>query len=106
MRFSGPSIPRFFFGLFVSQRDHRIDLRCLSRSRKGSREPQRRSRRRVRYYGLAGKGRDFYDRTEDGVSYAASYDGWQRTVEWLNARVAPMLTPLANSREAIVCLVA
>jgi carboxymethylenebutenolidase len=43
----------------------------------------------------AGVGRDFYRQAGTGVSYAASYDGWQRTLEWLNARVAPRLTPLA-----------
>lgn len=47
----------------------------------------------IRYPGV---GRDFYFRSENGVTYAASYDGWQRAVEWLNARVAPMQTPLAK----------
>lgn len=42
-----------------------------------------------------GVGADFHRRTEDGVSFAASYDGWQRTTEWLLARVASRLTPLA-----------
>lgn len=42
-----------------------------------------------------GVGADFHRRTEDGVSFTASYDGWQRTIEWLNARVASRLTPLA-----------
>lgn len=46
----------------------------------------------VRY---AGVGADFHRRTETGVGFAASYDGWQRTVEWLLARVASRLTPLA-----------
>jgi carboxymethylenebutenolidase len=46
----------------------------------------------VRYPGV---GRDFHERSADGVSYAASYDGWQRVIEWLDARVAPRLTPLA-----------
>lgn len=46
----------------------------------------------VRYPGV---GRDFHEQSADGVSYAASYDGWQRVMEWLNARVAPRLTPLA-----------
>ncbi|KRB76080.1 hypothetical protein ASE01_13690 [Nocardioides sp. Root190] len=40
-------------------------------------------------------GADFHRRTEDGISFSASYDGWQRTVEWLLARVASRLTPLA-----------
>jgi carboxymethylenebutenolidase len=42
-----------------------------------------------------GVGRDFHRSAESGISYAASYDGWQRAVEWLNARVAARLTPLA-----------
>ncbi|PPJ25569.1 dienelactone hydrolase family protein [Nocardia nova] len=41
-------------------------------------------------------GADFYRHGEDGPSYAASYDGWQRTIEWLDARVAPRLTPRAR----------
>ncbi len=44
-----------------------------------------------------GVGVDFHRRTEDGISFSASYDGWQRTVEWLLARVAARLTPLAVS---------
>lgn len=42
-----------------------------------------------------GVGADFHRRSEDGVSFAASYDGWQRVVEWLLARVAGRPTPLA-----------
>jgi carboxymethylenebutenolidase len=42
-----------------------------------------------------GVGCDFHRRSEDAISYAASYDGWERTTEWLNARVAARLTPLA-----------
>jgi len=42
-----------------------------------------------------GVGRDFHRGTESGIRYSASYDGWQRTSEWLNARVASRLTPLA-----------
>lgn len=44
-----------------------------------------------------GVGADFHRRTEDGISFSASYDGWQRTVEWLLARVAARLTPFAVS---------
>lgn len=44
-----------------------------------------------------GVGADFHRRSEDGISFAASYDGWQRTVEWLLARVAARLTPLARA---------
>lgn len=43
-----------------------------------------------------GVGRDFPLHGDDGLSYAACYDGWQRTVEWLELRVAPRLTPLAE----------
>lgn len=43
-----------------------------------------------------GVGRDFPSRGDDGLGYAACYDGWQRTVEWLELRVAPRLTPLAE----------
>lgn len=42
-----------------------------------------------------GVGSDFHRRTESGVAFAASYDSWQRATEWLNARVATRLTPLA-----------
>ncbi|HEY5855683.1 MAG TPA: dienelactone hydrolase family protein [Aldersonia sp.] len=47
----------------------------------------------MRYPGV---GREFYRHGEDGLGYGAWYDGWQRTVEWLNARIAPRLTPLAQ----------
>lgn len=47
----------------------------------------------VRYPGV---GADFYRQGNDGVGYAAWYDGWQRTVEWLEARIAPRLTPFAQ----------
>jgi carboxymethylenebutenolidase len=42
-----------------------------------------------------GVGSDFHRRSEDGISFAASYDGWQRVAEWLLARVAARPTPLA-----------
>jgi carboxymethylenebutenolidase len=42
-----------------------------------------------------GVGADFHRRSETGLGYSASYDGWERTAEWLNARVATRLTPLA-----------
>jgi carboxymethylenebutenolidase len=42
-----------------------------------------------------GVGADFHRRSDDGISFAASYDAWQRTVEFLLARVASRLTPLA-----------
>ena len=47
-----------------------------------------------------GVGADFHRRTEDGISFSASYDGWQRTVEWLLARVASRLTSFAVSWRA------
>ncbi|MGH3431817.1 MAG: dienelactone hydrolase family protein [Thermocrispum sp.] len=50
----------------------------------------------TRVVSYPGVGREFYHRSGDGVSYAASYDGWQRTMEWLELRVAPRLTPLAE----------
>ncbi|MBB3082376.1 dienelactone hydrolase family protein [Geodermatophilus sabuli] len=31
------------------------------------------------------------------LTHAAAYDSWQRTVEWLNARVVPRPTPLARA---------
>ncbi len=48
----------------------------------------------VRYPGVGG---DFYRRSSESLEIAASYDSWQRTVEWLNLRVAPRLTPLAEA---------
>jgi carboxymethylenebutenolidase len=48
----------------------------------------------VRYPGV---GRDFYRKSSESLEIAASYDYWQRTVEWLNLRVAPRLTPLAEA---------
>ncbi|MDH6284158.1 dienelactone hydrolase family protein [Prescottella agglutinans] len=46
----------------------------------------------VRYPGV---GREFYRHGNDGAGYAAWYDSWQRTMEWLEARIAPRPTPLA-----------
>lgn len=51
----------------------------------------------VRYPGC---GRELYRHGNDGPGYAAWYDGWQRTVEWLGARVAPRPTPLATQWRA------
>ncbi|WP_245551895.1 dienelactone hydrolase family protein [Gordonia aichiensis] len=40
-----------------------------------------------------GVGRDFYQAADHGaLGYGAWYDSWQRTIEWLGARVAPRLT--------------
>lgn len=44
----------------------------------------------------SGVGESFYRHGNDGVGYAAWYDSWQRTTEWLEARIAPRLTPLAQ----------
>lgn len=40
-------------------------------------------------------GADFFRDSADPVVHAASFDCWQRIVEWNNLRVAPRLTPLA-----------
>lgn len=44
-------------------------------------------------YPSAGAG--FHRELGDGRSYDASYDAWERTVEWLEARVVPRLSPRA-----------
>ena len=44
-----------------------------------------------------GVGGDFYRKSTEPLEIAASYDYWQRTIEWLNLRVAPRLTPLAEA---------
>jgi len=46
----------------------------------------------VRYPGV---GDTFYRPSSESIEIAASYDHWQRTIEWLNLRVQPRLTPLA-----------
>lgn len=46
----------------------------------------------VRYPGV---GVDFYRPSSESIEIAASYDYWQRTIECLNLRVQPRLTPLA-----------
>ena len=46
----------------------------------------------VRYPGV---GDTFYRPSSESIEIAASYDCWQRTIEWLNLRVQPRLTPLA-----------
>jgi carboxymethylenebutenolidase len=40
---------------------------------------------------------EFYRRAIEAVEIAASFDCWQRTIEWLNARVEPRPTPLAEA---------
>ena len=46
----------------------------------------------VRYPSVGG---DFHRPSSESIEMAASYDHWQRTIEWLNLRVQPRLTPLA-----------
>ena len=46
----------------------------------------------VRYPGV---GDDFHRPSSESIEIAASYDYWQRTIEWFNLRVQPRLTPLA-----------
>lgn len=41
-------------------------------------------------------GQDFYRTSPDIAATAAAFDSWQRTVEWLELRVAPRLTPLTK----------
>ncbi|TGD85928.1 hypothetical protein BayCH28_19780 [Mycolicibacterium sp. CH28] len=48
----------------------------------------------VRYPGVGGH---FYRESSESLAIAASFDCWQRTVEWLNQRVAPRLTPDAEA---------
>lgn len=38
----------------------------------------------------------FYRATASSLDHAASFDSWQRVVEWLNVRVAPRLSPIAE----------
>lgn len=40
---------------------------------------------------------EFYNDAGDSAAHAASFDTWQRAVEWLNKRVVPRLTPLADA---------
>lgn len=48
----------------------------------------------VSYPGVAG---DFYRDAREAVAHAAAFDSWQRVVEWLDARVVPRPTPLAEA---------
>jgi carboxymethylenebutenolidase len=43
-----------------------------------------------------GVGAGFYRATASSLDHAASFDSWQRVVEWLNVRVAPRLSPIAE----------
>lgn len=48
----------------------------------------------IRFPGVAG---DYYQRSIESLELAASFDYWQRTLEWLNAQVEPRPTPLAQA---------
>ena len=48
----------------------------------------------VRFPGVAA---DYYQRSTESLELAASFDYWQRTLEWLNAQVEPRPTPLAQA---------
>ena len=48
----------------------------------------------VQYPGVGG---NFYRKSSESLEIAASYDYWQRTVEWLNHYVVPRPTPLAEA---------
>ncbi|MDX2675077.1 dienelactone hydrolase family protein [Streptomyces sp. NY05-11A] len=47
----------------------------------------------VTYPGVA---RDFYRDARETLAHAATFDAWQRTLEWLELRVVPRPTPLAE----------
>jgi carboxymethylenebutenolidase len=51
----------------------------------------------VHYPGVSG---DFYRDSHRPLAHAAAFDSWQRIVEWLNARVVPRPTPLAEAWRA------
>jgi carboxymethylenebutenolidase len=42
----------------------------------------------------------FYRDSHRALGHAAAFDSWQRIVEWLNARVVPRPTPLAEAWRA------
>lgn len=48
----------------------------------------------VAYDGVSGV---IYRDAREGVAHAASFDSWQRVLEWLNVRVVPRPTPLAEA---------
>ncbi|KOU59802.1 hypothetical protein ADK57_32250 [Streptomyces sp. MMG1533] len=50
--------------------------------------------------GYRGLGGSFHHDPADQRAHAAAFDCWQRTVEWLNLRVVPRLTPLARQWRA------
>lgn len=48
----------------------------------------------IRFPGVAV---DYYQRSIESLELAASFDYWQRTLEWFNAQVEPRPTPLAQA---------
>jgi carboxymethylenebutenolidase len=44
----------------------------------------------------------FYQDSRDAIGHAAAFDSWQRVIEWLNLRVVPRPTPLAEAWRARV----
>jgi len=44
----------------------------------------------------------FYQDSREAISHAAAFDSWQRVIEWLNLRVIPKPTPLAEAWRARV----
>ena len=49
--------------------------------------------------GYQGVAESFYRDSRDPVEHAASFDCWQRTLEWLNLRLVPRPSPLAEAWE-------
>jgi len=44
----------------------------------------------------------FYQDSREAIGHAAAFDSWQRVIEWLNLRVVPRPTPLAEAWRARV----
>jgi carboxymethylenebutenolidase len=49
--------------------------------------------------GYQGVAESFYRDSREPVEHAAAFDCWQRTLEWLNVRVVPRPSPLAEAWE-------
>jgi carboxymethylenebutenolidase len=47
-----------------------------------------------------GVSRTYYRDSYEAAAHAAAFDTWQRVVEWLNRRVVPRSTPLAEAWRA------
>lgn len=88
---SDPALLTPWLGLFGDEQDQ-VSPTALRRLRHVLEEGSDVYSQVVAYPGV---GVDFHRCSDDGISFAASYDGWQRTVEWLLARVATRPTPLA-----------